>query len=44
VVAGTTHGGLPGLTGFTKAFVMGALVLAGCVVAGLAIPARAQSS
>jgi hypothetical protein len=43
VVAGTAPGGLPALTGFTKTFVMGALVLAGCVIAGLAIPARART-
>jgi MFS family permease len=42
VVASMAHGGLPALTGFTKTFVMGALVLAGCVVAGLAIPTRAR--
>ncbi len=42
VVASTARDGLPALTGFTKTFVMCALVLAGCVVAGLAIPAQAR--
>jgi EmrB/QacA subfamily drug resistance transporter len=32
--------GLPTLTGFTRTFAMSALVLAGCAVAGLLIPAR----
>jgi hypothetical protein len=31
--------GLPALTGFTSTFAMAALFLAGCVVAGLLIPA-----
>jgi type IV secretory pathway VirB2 component (pilin) len=39
VVASTVHG-LPALTGFTMTFAMAALFLAGCVVAGLLIPAR----
>jgi EmrB/QacA subfamily drug resistance transporter len=42
VVASTARDGLPALTGFTKTFVMGALVLGGCVIAGLAIPARTR--
>jgi EmrB/QacA subfamily drug resistance transporter len=39
-VAGSTRHGLPALTGFTKTFAMSALFLAGCVVAGLLVPAR----
>ena len=42
VAASTVHG-LPSLTGFTKTFAMSALFLAGCVVAGLLIPTRAQA-
>jgi EmrB/QacA subfamily drug resistance transporter len=34
--------GLPALTGFTRSFAMSALVLAGCAVAGLLIPARSR--
>jgi hypothetical protein len=39
-VAGSTLHGLPALTGFTRTFVMSALFLAGCVVAGLLVPVR----
>ena len=39
-VAANTVDGLPTLTGFTRSFAMSALVLAGCAVAGLLIPAR----
>jgi EmrB/QacA subfamily drug resistance transporter len=39
-VAANTLDGLPTLTGFTRSFAMSALVLAGCAVAGLLIPAR----
>jgi EmrB/QacA subfamily drug resistance transporter len=39
VTASTRHG-LPALTGFTQTFAMSAVFLAGCVVAGLLIPAR----
>lgn len=39
VAASTVHG-LPTLTGFTQTFAMSALFLAGCVVAGLLVPAR----
>ena len=39
-VAGSTLHGLPTLTGFTKTFAMSALFLAGCVIAGLLVPAR----
>jgi EmrB/QacA subfamily drug resistance transporter len=42
-VAASTVYGLPTLTGFTKTFAMSALFLAGCVAAGLLIPARAQA-
>jgi MFS family permease len=35
--------GLPALTGFTRSFAMSALVLAGCAVAGLLIPARPRT-
>jgi hypothetical protein len=38
-VAGQVVDGLPALTGFTRTFAMAALFLAGCVVAGLLIPA-----
>ena len=41
-VAGSTVGGLPALTGFTKTFAMAALALACCVGAGVLIPAQAQ--
>jgi EmrB/QacA subfamily drug resistance transporter len=40
-VAGRMVHGLPALTGFTWTFAMAALFLAGCVVAGLLIPAPA---
>ena len=39
-VAANTVDGPPTLTGFTRSFAMSALVLAGCAVAGLLIPAR----
>jgi EmrB/QacA subfamily drug resistance transporter len=39
-VAANMVDGLPTLTGFTRSFAMSALVLAGCAVAGLLIPAR----
>ena len=39
-VASRTVHGLPALTGFTATFAMAALFLAGCVVAGLLIPAQ----
>jgi EmrB/QacA subfamily drug resistance transporter len=39
-VAGNMVDGVPTLTGFTRSFAMSALVLAGCAVAGLLIPAR----
>jgi MFS family permease len=39
-VAANTVNGLPTLTGFTRSFAMSALVLAGCAVAGLLIPAQ----
>jgi predicted MFS family arabinose efflux permease len=39
-VAGHMVHGLPALTGFTQTFAMSALVLVGCVVAGLLVPAR----
>jgi EmrB/QacA subfamily drug resistance transporter len=42
-VAGSTLHGLSALTGFTKTFAMSALFLAGCVVAGLLVPARGQA-
>ncbi len=41
-VAGSTVGGLPALTGFTKTFAMAALALACCVGAGVLIPSQAQ--
>ena len=40
LVAASTTGGLPALAGFTQTFAMSALFLAGCVVAGLLVPAR----
>jgi MFS family permease len=43
VVATTAHG-LPTLTGFTKTFVMAALVLVGCAAAALLIPARTAAA
>jgi EmrB/QacA subfamily drug resistance transporter len=39
-VAASTAGGLPALAGFTQTFAMSALFLAGCVIAGLLVPAR----
>ena len=42
-VAGRVVHGLPALTGFTATFAMAALFLAGCVVAGLLIPAPARA-
>jgi len=39
-VAANMVDGLPTLTGFTRSFAMSALVLAGCAVAGLLIPAQ----
>jgi hypothetical protein len=39
-VAGHIVHGLPALTGFTQTFAMSALVLVGCVVTGLLVPAR----
>jgi EmrB/QacA subfamily drug resistance transporter len=39
-VVANTIDGLPTLTGFTRSFAMSALVLAGCAVAGLLIPAQ----
>jgi MFS family permease len=42
-VAGSTLHGLPTLTGFTQTFAMSALFLAGCVVAGLLVPARGRA-
>ena len=36
--------GLPAATGFTRTFVLSALVLVGCVVAGLLVPARALTA
>ncbi|MGN6791484.1 MAG: MFS transporter [Streptosporangiaceae bacterium] len=42
-VAGSTVGGLPELTGFTRTFAMAAFLLACCVGAGLLIPATARS-
>ena len=41
-VAGSTVGGVPALTGFTKTFAMAALALACCVGAGLLIPVAAR--
>jgi len=41
VVASTVRG-LPGLPGFTKTFVMAALVLGGSAIAGLLIPAKGR--
>jgi EmrB/QacA subfamily drug resistance transporter len=41
-VAGNMSDGLPTLTGFTRSFAMSALVLAGCAIAGLLIPARSR--
>jgi hypothetical protein len=38
--AASTAGGLPALAGFTRTFAMSALFLAGCVIAGLLVPAR----
>jgi EmrB/QacA subfamily drug resistance transporter len=42
-VAGRVVHGLPALAGFTATFAMAALFLAGCVVAGLLIPASARA-
>jgi len=42
-VASRVVDGLPALAGFTATFAMAALFLAGCVVAGLLIPARAPA-
>jgi EmrB/QacA subfamily drug resistance transporter len=42
-VAGRVVHGLPALVGFTATFAMAALFLAGCVVAGLLIPAPARA-
>jgi EmrB/QacA subfamily drug resistance transporter len=42
-VASRLVDGLPALAGFTATFAMAALFLAGCVVAGLLIPARAPA-
>ena len=42
-VAGRVVHGLPALVGFTATFAMAALFLAGCVVAGLLIPASART-
>ena len=42
-VAGRVVHGLPALAGFTATFAMAALFLAGCVVAGLLIPAPARA-
>jgi MFS family permease len=43
-VAGSTIGGVPALTGFTKTFAMAAVALACCVGAGLLIPIPARQS
>jgi EmrB/QacA subfamily drug resistance transporter len=43
IVASTVHG-LPQLSGFTETFAMAALFLAGCVVAGVLIPAPAAAA
>jgi MFS family permease len=43
VAAHMVHG-LPVATGFTRTFAMSAVVLAGCVVAGLLVPARALAA
>jgi len=43
LVAANTLRGLPALTGFTQTFAMSALFLAGCLAAGLLIPARAPA-
>jgi EmrB/QacA subfamily drug resistance transporter len=43
VAADMVHG-LPAATGFTRTFVLSALVLVGCVVAGLLVPARALAA
>jgi EmrB/QacA subfamily drug resistance transporter len=40
-VAGSTAGGLPALTGFTRTFAMAAVFLAGCAIAARLIPAPA---
>ena len=42
-MAGRVVHGLPALAGFTATFAMAALFLAGCVVAGLLIPAPARA-
>jgi EmrB/QacA subfamily drug resistance transporter len=42
-VAANMIDGLPALTGFTRSFAMSALVLVGCAVAGLLIPARSRA-
>jgi hypothetical protein len=43
-VTASTVRGLPALPGFTASFAMSALFLAGCVAAGLLIPAPARAS
>jgi EmrB/QacA subfamily drug resistance transporter len=43
VVASTVHG-LPALTGFTQTFAMAAVFLAGCVVAGVLVPAAGRAA
>lgn len=35
---------LPAATGFTRTFALSALVLVGCVIAGLLVPARALAT
>ncbi len=41
-VAGSVIAGVPGLGGFTKTFVMAALFMAGCGVAGMLIPVQEE--
>jgi EmrB/QacA subfamily drug resistance transporter len=43
VAAHTVHG-LPVLTGFTRTFAMSALILVGCLIAALLVPARALAA
>ena len=42
-IADHTIGGLPALAGFTRTFIMAALFLAGCAVAGVLIPAAQEA-
>ncbi len=43
-VAASVVGGLPGLGGFTKTFIMATLFMAGCGVAGLLIPVQDEEA